>query len=73
MSTVAQIEDSIRTLPARDFLQLAEWMCRHHLDVLSSEGFESPELEAEMLKGLNGPRYSADDAFYAGIRQGWNK
>ena len=73
MATVAQLEDSIRTLPAGDFLQLAEWMCSRHLEVLSSDGFESSELEAEMLHGLEGERLPVDENFYAGIRAGWKK
>ncbi len=57
MPTLDQIEDSIRALPAGDFIRLAEWMCDHHLEVINTvEGFESVELEAEMLKGLSNIR-----------------
>jgi hypothetical protein len=69
MQTVTELEDSIGTLPVRDFLQLFGWMCEKHLEVLSKDGFESPELEAELLKAVDSPRIEAGDAFFQGLKR----
>jgi hypothetical protein len=73
MTTVAQIEDSIRTLPPERFLELFGWMSERHLEVLreQNDGYESPELEAELLKALHSPRLPVTDELYEGIRQRW--
>ena len=73
MTTVAQIEDSIRTLPPEGFLELLGWMSERHLEVLreQNDGYESPELEAELLKALESPRLPITDELYEGIRQRW--
>ena len=73
MTTVAQIEDSIRTLPPERFLELFGWMNERHLEVLreQNDGYESPELEAELLKALDSPRYPLDEAFLDSIRKSW--
>ena len=69
MQTITQLEDSIRTLPAGEFFQLLDWMCDKHLEVISRDGFESCELEAEILKALESPRVKVDDAFFEGMKQ----
>lgn len=72
MTTVAQIEDSIRALPLPKFLELLEWMDERHLDILKSEDrYESPELEAEMLKALDSPRRALNDELLDSIRSNW--
>ncbi len=71
MTAVDQIKDSISSLPASDFYQLLDWMNERQLEVLGEDGYESPELEAAMLKALDGPRYPVDEAFYEGIRKRW--
>lgn len=71
MPTVAQIEDSIQALPAKDFFQLLEWMCEKQVEALGTDRFDSPELEAEMLKGLEGPLHPVDESLYAGLRSVW--
>jgi hypothetical protein len=73
MTAVAQIEDSIRTLPPESFLELLGWMSERHLEVLreQNDGHESPELEAELLKALDSPRYPLDEAFLDSIRKSW--
>lgn len=73
MTTIAEIEDSIRTLPTQSFLELLAWMNERHLEVLREEndGYESPELEAAMLKALDGPWHVWDDALMDRIRQNW--
>jgi len=71
MTTVAEIKDSIRALPASDFHQLLDWMNERQWEVLGEDGYESPELEAAMLKALDGPRHPVDEAFFEGIRQRW--
>ncbi|MFZ2277706.1 MAG: hypothetical protein WAW39_07900 [Prosthecobacter sp.] len=70
MTTVAQIEDAIAALPADGFLELLDWMERRHDEVLGEDGYESPELEAAMLKALDSPRYPLDEAFLDSIRKG---
>ena len=71
MTTIAQIEDSIRTLPASDFYHLLDWMNERQLELPQEDGYESPELEAAMLKALDSPRQPIDEAFYESIRQRW--
>ena len=71
MTTIAEIEDSIRTLPASDFYQLLDWMNERQLELPQEDGYESPELEAAMLKALDSPRQPIDEAFYESIRQRW--
>lgn len=73
MKTIAEIEDSIRALPTQSFLELLGWMNERHLEVLREEndGYESPELEAAMLKALDGPWHVWDDALMDRIRQNW--
>ena len=73
MSTVAKLEASIQNLPAEEFFELAEWMTHRHLEILKDDGFESPELEAAMLKGLEGPRYKVEPALYDRIRESWDR
>ena len=68
MSVIEEIEDSIQTLPAGEFFSLLEWMTERHLEMLSAGGFESPELEAEILKSMDGPRYVVDSKFLDEIR-----
>lgn len=71
MTTVAQIEDAIRELPADSFMELLDWMERRQDEVLGEDGYESPELEAAMLKALDSPRQPINDELYEGIRQRW--
>lgn len=72
MTTVAQIEDSIRALPPDSFWELLDWMNDHSLDMAKSEdGYESPELEAAMLKALDSPRRPLDDTLLDSIRASW--
>jgi hypothetical protein len=71
MMTVAQIEDSIRDLPASSFLELLDWMNERQFELVDEDGYESPELEAAMLKALDSPRQPINEAFYEGIRQRW--
>ncbi len=71
MSTVAKLEASIQNLPPEEFFELAEWMTHRHLEILADDGFESPELEAAMLKGLEGPRHPVDEAFFTQVRAAW--
>ena len=71
MQSVAQLEASIQMLPAQDFLLLAEWFSEQHVQRLRQDGFESPELEAEMIKALDGPRHEVNESFFMGLRQGW--
>lgn len=70
MTTIAQIEDSIRALPPSGFYQLLDWMNDRQLEVMQDDGYESPELEAAMLKALDSPRYPLDEAFLDSIRKG---
>ena len=75
MTTVTQIEDSIRALPLPSFLELLHWMESRHDEVLCQkhDGYESPELEAAMLKALDGPRQPITEELYEGIRQRWRE
>ena len=68
MPSIAQIEESIETLPVADFFLLLGWMAERHLAVLASSEFEAPELEAELLKSLDSPRHAVDDTLFDGIR-----
>lgn len=71
MTTIAQMEDSIRALPASGFYELLDWMNERQAEVLEEDGYESPELEAAMLKALDGPWHVWDDALKDRIRQSW--
>ncbi|WP_395747145.1 hypothetical protein [Prosthecobacter sp.] len=71
MTTLAQIEDSIRALPVDSFMELFEWMNERHDEVVREDGYESPELEAVMLKALDSPRQPINEELYEGIRQRW--
>ena len=68
MPSIAQIEESIETLPPAEFFSLLGWMAERHLAVLASGEFEAPELEAELLKSLDSPRHAVDESFFHGIR-----
>jgi|694.fasta_scaffold87980_6 hypothetical protein len=68
MSTIAQIEASIQTLPAGDFFALLGWMAERHIEVLSAGDFEPPELESALLKAIDSPRHLMDDALFNEIR-----
>ena len=68
MPSIAQIEESIETLPAAEFFSLLGWMAERHLAVLASGEFEAPELEAELLRSLDSPRHAVNDALFDGIR-----
>ncbi|WP_395750421.1 hypothetical protein [Prosthecobacter sp.] len=71
MTTIAEIEDSIRALPASSFCELLDWMERRHDQVLQEQGYEPPELEAAMLQALDGPWHDWNDALKERIRQNW--
>jgi hypothetical protein len=68
MPAISQIEASIQDLPAQEFSSLLGWMAERHLEVLASGEFEAPEVEAALLKSLDGARYPVDEALFAGIR-----
>jgi hypothetical protein len=68
MASIAQIEASIQTLPAKEFFTLLGWMSEHHLKILSSDDFEALELETELLKSLDSPRHVVDDGLFDDIR-----
>lgn len=68
MSTITQIEESIETLPASEFFTLLGWMTDQHLKVLTSDGFEAPELEASLLQSIDSPRHPVNDALFDDIR-----
>lgn len=69
MSTVAQIEQSIQSLPTQDFFTLLGWMTERHLTVLTSNQYEAPELESALLKSLDEPRHAVNDALFQSIRE----
>ena len=71
MTNIAQIEDSIRALPAASFVELMDWMERRHVEVLREQGREPPELEAAMIKALEGPWHVWNDDLKNSIRQNW--
>lgn len=71
MQSVAQLEASIQMLPAQDFLVLAEWFSEQHMQRRREDGFEPPELEAEMVKALDGPRHEVNEAFFAELKRSW--
>ncbi|MCX6858209.1 MAG: hypothetical protein NTV80_25285, partial [Verrucomicrobia bacterium] len=64
MSTVAQIESAILELPQDCFLELLERLCARRDSIV----FESPELEAELLKAVDGPWHPVNDELYDNIR-----
>lgn len=67
MSTVAQIEAAILELPQDSFLELFERLSARREAI----AYESPELEAELLKAADGPWIPVDAAFWDSIRQSW--
>lgn len=73
MSVLQEIEASIQTLPVQDFFALADWMTERHLQVLAETEFETPELEAELLKSLDSPRYEVNQTLFADIRARANR
>ena len=68
MSTIQEIEDAILTLPQPQFYELMDWMCSRHLEVLSQDGFESPQLEQELLSALERNPLPLNQAFLARLR-----
>lgn len=68
MTTVEEIEETISALAPGEFNRLLDWMCARHLDTLTADGFESSELEEEMLKGLEGTPVPVDEKFFASLR-----
>lgn len=72
MSTLEQLEQDIGALPDGEFQSLLAWMEERHLDRLSADGFEAPELEAAVLRGLDGPQHEWNEATRTGIRAGWS-
>ena len=68
MVSVAQIEDSIQTLPAQESSSLVGWIPDRHLEIPSADEFETEALEAELLKSLNSPRRLVNDALFDDIR-----
>jgi hypothetical protein len=74
MSSVAEIQQSISELPAQEFYRLQDWMTERHLELLrDKDGFESPELEAEMLKAVDGPWHPLNEEFFEDIRRSWKQ
>lgn len=73
MSTMAQLESEIQALPDREFQTLLAWMEDRHLDRLAADGFEPPELEAAVLRGLEGPQHEWNEALRTHIRAGWGR
>ena len=68
MSATKKIEAAIETLPAQEIFDLLEWITDRHLKVLSATEFESPELEEELLKSLDSPRYVLSDELLSVVR-----
>ena len=66
--TIAQIEESIQTLSPGEFFALFGWMTERHLEILRSDEFEAPELEAELLKALDSPRRVVEAKLFEDIR-----
>lgn len=48
-------------------------MAAQHLKVLSSEEYESPELEKTMLAALESPRIAVNDELFTSIREAAQK
>lgn len=69
MGAIKEIEDATLSLPPGQFYELMDWMCHRHLDVLSSEGPESPELERQLLEAVESEAMPADEAFFARLRK----
>jgi hypothetical protein len=69
MSTVAEIESAILSLPQNSFLELLDRLCARRDSIV----YESPELEAELLKAVNGPWHPVNDDLYEGIRNQWQE
>ena len=68
MTAVDQIESSIEGLPAQDFFALSAWMAQKHLERLSTNTFESEELESALLKCLDQPRLPLDEKLLSDVR-----
>lgn len=68
MERITEIEQSIAPLPPGEFFSLLGWMAERHLAVLASDEFESAELESELLKSVDSPRYPVDDELFEQIR-----
>lgn len=72
MSTVAQLEEAVFALPHEEFLSLLNRMnSRMAFSADAEFQYESPELEAELLKSADGPWQPMDEAFWASIRRSW--
>ena len=71
MSTMIQLEREIQTLPDSDFQTLLAWMEEQNLGRLAADGYESPQLEAAILSGVEGPHHEWNDELRARIRNGW--
>lgn len=69
MGAIKEIEDAILSLPPRQFYELMDWMRHRHLDVLSSEGLESPELERQLIEAVESEAVPADEALFAHLRK----
>ena len=67
LSTVTHIEAAILELPQDSFLELFDRLAVRREAI----AYESPELEAELLKAADGPWQPVDDAFWDSIRQSW--
>ncbi len=68
MANVVEIEESIQTLQDDQFFSLMGWMTERHLEILSSGGFETQELEMELLKSLNSPRHPIGQELFDSVR-----
>jgi hypothetical protein len=68
--SVTQLETSIQSLSNREFFALMDWMTERHLQVLSEDGFESAELESELLPSLTGRRFPVDETLLKWVRNG---
>jgi hypothetical protein len=70
---MAQLESEIQALPDGEFQSLLAWMEERHLDRLAADGFEAPQLEAAMQRGLEGTQHEWNDVLRARIRAGWGR
>jgi hypothetical protein len=68
MTSGAQIEASIQSLPPQDFFVLLGWMSERHMEVLADGNYEAQELESAVLQAIESPRHALDDALLADIR-----
>ena len=69
MSTVAEIEAAILELPQDSFLELFDRLSVRREAI----AYESPELEAELLKAVDGPWHPVNEELYEGIRRRWQE